>query len=379
MEFKEKVFLGFQFRSDYYDRSTLEELLVDSVVNASNELKDIGLKYVTLEPLLIDLKPSEGVTEGIIRHIDSSIFAIFEISDNNPNVMFELGNAYAKNKGLIFLKNATSKEKIPSDIIGKYIVQYGGERYPKLADLRPKITKTIRENVQNLYEQKSETWIRKVWDISGEKLMVVSGNLNGKYEVEPRDADALFESTLKLVNLYPGLKVHRYYSIDFDNKDYQNNDLLLMGGPDSNKVTKEVLEGNANSFPFEFIETDDDYEFILKDKSTSMDYKKHFNLGKITKDYGFFAKMPNPFCRGKNVILLAGIGGEGTLACSRALPSDNNWLFNYYHENFSCLDNKQYFTFICEANVEGTNVKGRILKDSIHYFDIEESKAWKKL
>ena len=306
MQLSERIFLGFQFKSEYYSKSTLENLLVDSVTDASNEIAESGLDYVTLEPLLIELKPNEGVTDGILKLIDGAMFCLFEISNNNPNVMFELGNAYAKNKGLIFLKhvNSKSKNQVPTDIVGKYITYYGGQGYPSLEKMRPKITKTIKEYVLEEYAKKSETWMRKIWGIRGDNLTVVSGNLFGRYEVEPKDADALFDSTIGLINLYPGVKVKRIYSIDFQERGFLNNDLLVIGGPDSNKVTQKILEGLGESFPFTYEEYDEPFDFILRDKTSGLEFKKKLEGNIVKSDYGFFLKTRNPLSPDRNVLVL---------------------------------------------------------------------------
>lgn len=381
MKLIETVFLGFQFESGFYSKSTLENLLIDAVTEASKEIKKIGLDYVDLKPQLIDLKPSEGVTDGIIKFIEKSIFCLFEISDNNPNVMFELGNAYAKNKGLIFLKHieSTSTKQVPSDIIGKFILYYGGGDYPDLEKMRPKIVESIRDYVIDVYNKKSETWMRRIWDIKGDNLVVVSGNLFSKYIVEPRDADAMFASTLKLVNLYPGLKVKRFYSKDFPEKSFQGNDLLVVGGPDSNKITKKILEGLDPTFPFSYEETDEPYDFVLKDRSSLREFKKRFDGKDLKSDYGFFLKVPNPYASERNILLITGIGGEGTFACSQALPfGDDEFLFDYYYNNFSKLSEKRYFCFVTEALVKTTTVEGRVVEGTTYCMD-QSNNAWKKL
>lgn len=377
----EKVFLGFQFDSTYYSKSEIENLLVESVTEATKEIKKSGLEYVELDPQMGELKPSEGVTEGILRNIHDSIFCLFEISDNNANVMFELGNAYAKEKGLIFLKNRESDSvaKVPSDIIGKYIWYYGGDGDPSLEKLRPRITKHLKEYVIDWYNKKTETWIRKVWTIKGDRLIVVSGNLDDQYKVWPKDADALFESTLGLTNLYPGVKAKRIYSKDFTEKDYQNNDLFVVGGPDSNWVTADILEDLDPSFPFYYNEIGEPDFFELCDKNTSNKYRRTYKGKKLKTDYGFFLKVPNPYDRERNVLIISGIGDEGTFGCSKALPfDDGDFLFNYYSETFSKLSDKKIYCFITEALIQGSKITGRVVEGTTFYLN-EKTDHWEKL
>jgi|SRR5208337_3899809 len=377
----EKVFLGLQFKSKFYRKSTIETLLVDAVTDASNEIKEMGLDYVELEPILIELKPSEGVTEGILKLIDESFFCLFEISDNNPNVMFELGNAYAKKKGLIFLKHEKSAKtvKVPSDIVGKYISYYGGDQYPNLEKMRPKITQYVTEHVIEAYTKKTETWIRKIWTIKGDNLIVVSGNLNDHYEVGPKDADALFESTLGLTNLYPGVKAKRIYSMDFTEKDYHNNDLFVVGGPDSNWVTGDIFKELGSSFPFSYNEIGEPDFFELYDKNFSHKYRRVYTGKKLKTDYGFFLKVPNPYDHERNVLIISGIGDEGTFGCSKALPfDDGNFLFDYYSETFSKLYDKKYYCFITEASMQGKNIIGHVVDGTMYCLD-ENTHRWVKL
>jgi hypothetical protein len=386
MAITEKVFLGFQFDSKYYRRSDLECLLVESVTEASREIKKYGLDYVSLVPQLCDLTPAEGVTEGILDFINKSIFCLFEISDNNPNVMFELGNAYAKNKGLIFLKNSESSiyNKVPSDLIGKFVTYYGEEN-PSLQGLKPKIAGRLRDYVIEEYNKKAETWMKKIWEIRGDHLTVVSGNLFGRYEVESKDADALFDSTVGIINLYPCTKIKRIYSIDFKDEGFTDTDLLVVGGPDSNKVTQKVFESLDSSFPFDYEEVESPIDFVLKDKTNHRNFKKEWEGAEkdenLKRDYGFFMKIPNPFSVNRNILIITGIGAYGTYGCAKALPFSHEQgknLFEYYVQNFAKFAAHKYFTFVTETVVDKTKIQGRVVEGSLHYLN-QETNKWVKL
>ena len=366
----EKIFLGLQFKSQYYSKSSLENVVVDAVTAADIEIKRLGLSYVRLEPNLVEIKPAEGVTEAILKKIEESLVCIFEISDNNPNVMLELGSAYTHNKRLIILKNEESVpvSPVPSDIVGKFITYYGGVEYPSLERLKPKIAKIVSDYIIDEYNKRSEAWARKIWDIKGDRLTVASGNLHGKYEVEPLDADALLEATLFMVNLYPGLKVKRVYSLDFAESDYYGNDVLAIGGSDTNRVTAGTLKRLGIEFPYEYVNTEEPDDFILRDRKEGKDRRTARIGDAVVKDYGFFVKSPNPYsAKDRNVILVTGMQSEGTLGCVKALPAGHIDAYDIRGSPLEALLSKKHFTFVVEATIDAGQVAARILTDSIYF------------
>lgn len=59
---------------------------------------------------------SSWITEDIVNYIEMADFVITDISGNNPNVMFELGWALAKDKKPIVIRQQDDPNKVPFDV-----------------------------------------------------------------------------------------------------------------------------------------------------------------------------------------------------------------------------------------------------------------------
>jgi hypothetical protein len=120
------VFLGYQFRSYMYPQVELLNAVQQAVTLANGDLLQSGIS-LRLERV--------GAEEGI--HIQCEIcqtirraeVCLFEVSDHNPNVLFELGLAVGKE--VILLKSLKSAQ-LPSDLAGIKYLAYDPERWDVL-------------------------------------------------------------------------------------------------------------------------------------------------------------------------------------------------------------------------------------------------------
>lgn len=70
---------------------------------------------VGFKPIRVDMiNRSTNITDDIVDSIDKCRLAIVDVTDNNPNVMFELGYTLAKNKPNIIISQ--SADYLPFDI-----------------------------------------------------------------------------------------------------------------------------------------------------------------------------------------------------------------------------------------------------------------------
>jgi hypothetical protein len=100
----------------------------------------------------------------------------------------------------------------------------------------------------------------------------------------------------------------------------QGSDLILIGGPDVNAATKEV----ARRRPGRFTRSDVENDVSITDQETGEVYPKRIGHG-IRADAGVIKRMPNPLDKARQVLIIAGSFGHGTLAGAK-LCRDKDFL-----------------------------------------------------
>jgi len=115
------VFIGYQFRSKYYRQVDLLACIQVAVDLANQDLVQIHRK---LKLRRVGLEEGIHISCEICGKIKASEICIFEISDRNPNVLFELGMAAGKK--IVLLKSLQSGD-VPSDISGIKYTHYNNE------------------------------------------------------------------------------------------------------------------------------------------------------------------------------------------------------------------------------------------------------------
>jgi len=115
------VFLGYQFCSKYYRQVDLLSCIQIAVELANQDLVQIHRK---LKLRRVGLVEGIHMSCEICGKIKTSEICIFEISDRNPNVLFELGMATGKE--IVLLKSMQSGD-VPSDISGIKYTHYNNE------------------------------------------------------------------------------------------------------------------------------------------------------------------------------------------------------------------------------------------------------------
>lgn len=107
------VFVGLQFSSEHYNTLSLKEILAEALNPLNLNLFFADEHY---EPTHISCE--------ICHKIQKVSLCIFEISDGNPNVMFELGLACNQGKIAILLAKQGSRGTKISDLAGFHRIQY---------------------------------------------------------------------------------------------------------------------------------------------------------------------------------------------------------------------------------------------------------------
>ena len=97
-------------------------------------------------------------------------------------------------------------------------------------------------------------------------------------------------------------------------------DLVLIGGPDGNAVTAEMVQRIEPALTFRFPHWRE-HVVLLVDKTTGHEYHPEYDEdGRLTVDYGVVVRAPNPLADdGTEVVLLCGCWGHGTAAAAESL------------------------------------------------------------
>src|SRR5438067_7878493 len=122
-----KIYFSYAFKptQNAYTLDEFQKNLKEIVNSAKTDLGE-RVQKIRFE---LDFQLSEygGILSSeLISKIQASHICIIDISDNNSNVLYELGYIHALNKRSIIIKSTKEKEKypLPSDISGRFYLPY---------------------------------------------------------------------------------------------------------------------------------------------------------------------------------------------------------------------------------------------------------------
>jgi|GEM_PF-2994664 len=136
------IFMAMQYKS--------EQIVTDYNGALNRAVQTINSLGGSIEVEAYPIMTGKGKTVNIVNDIykkieECSIF-VADITENNPNVMYELGIAYNKKKPILIVKERGKKTRIPSDISLDYRYEFGG-----IEDFERLLTKHIQTILENDY------------------------------------------------------------------------------------------------------------------------------------------------------------------------------------------------------------------------------------
>jgi len=139
------VVFGLQYKSEYYDtdqvianiRKRFQRAV--EIYNEKQSNEEVALQFEKLTAGY-----GEHVFNAIARSIIGSDIAVFEVSDQNPNVMIELGVALTWGVRVVPLREKNSP-KLPTDISGQTWIEYEGSGEKIVDEEFPKKLKKMTE------------------------------------------------------------------------------------------------------------------------------------------------------------------------------------------------------------------------------------------
>lgn len=332
-----KVFLGYQFKSPHYKTQLLEQVVQSAVEEAK---KILNRKYSDID-LELKLRGRQGrpLNREILRMVKNSAVTIFELSNKNMNVYFELGLATAIRSSTPFLIIERSRNK--GKFVGSDIRDLIREPYSKkdIVKLRNQIKDHIVQEIKGIIYRKNQedAWVnlRRIWggDVRKDKIIIVCGELTGTFKPKQAnrksheyvnlaryaDQDALVETLKLLPKFFPDTEVEYYTSKELPQSKLRSN-LIVIGGPDFNQITKELIDNI--SFPFQY--RTHGFETYFYDKVNKLRFEIKERRGQIIEDYGLFAHFSNPLTSNTSIIMIGGLQTFGVLGAIKAFAMNSN-------------------------------------------------------
>lgn len=104
-----------------------------------------AVKQASLEPYRVDRDPSASIPiEQIEKGIRGASMCLADITEDNPNVWFELGFAIAERKEVVLVCSDRRTTAFPFDVQHRHIIKYKTESTSDFKDLEQKITARIQ-------------------------------------------------------------------------------------------------------------------------------------------------------------------------------------------------------------------------------------------
>src|SRR5947209_1913153 len=113
--------LAYQFSSSRMSRVQLRSEIVSGAEDAEAQLSQDSAGHIIFEHNFLELRSGESLNQQIRDFIDNSDICIFELSELNNNVFYEMGYAAGREKVSIYLLNSDIDiNRLPSDISGLF-------------------------------------------------------------------------------------------------------------------------------------------------------------------------------------------------------------------------------------------------------------------
>ena len=132
----------YQFESEYYDKVKLNACVAKAVDQVDSNSPDINIVY---DPITEAIS-SDTLLENVTKTIEKSHIVIFEISDSNSNVIYELGLSNGLKKTIIILREESCSTRPPTDINSFLYINYSKN---KLESFQYTLAERIKDLIDN--------------------------------------------------------------------------------------------------------------------------------------------------------------------------------------------------------------------------------------
>lgn len=318
------VFCGYQFDSAHFGRAEFLALLQDAVSIAEKDLTaTIGPIALKLEHVADCGQPLNGQIMRIVRNAHAGVF---ELSDSNPNVYFELGLGLASRlKRPLLLHNSKAASPVASDVRDLVRRKYeNGKLHQILGTVAQSIRSQLELFVRSRQRHDRSSQLSALWNLPDkpDSVLIVCPQLPRRYQ--PRysgphsppfinleragDLDAFAEILTLLPAIAPGCKV-KYLTWRKARREELRGHLIVVGGPDYNGILREFTK--LIDLPYKF-GTRSGRRCIVEQKGSCI-FPLERSTSTVTRDYGLFCRVRNPLNPEATAVLVGGIETYGVL------------------------------------------------------------------
>ena len=312
------AFIGYQIDSEYHEEG---------------EIEDLGEKleqYLSERNIVLDLDygtfiPGRSVLNQVSESIQNADVCIFDISENNANVLFESGYALGNEKNIILMKNEKSSESgisPPTDLSGYIHTRYEDG---KLVDQVDEIGSAIYDFVQSSHPV--QFYLRSLWGLGGVGNTVIAcsripaDESDAEFEeyIKHRqygDLDALISLRETLHRLYPEMSIQTTTAVSRSELPdiLESSNLIILGGLDLNPVFIDFERWS----PFSYDYGDSEEDIYLRDGINNERLRFEFeDSTQRASDYGFFVKRSLDGSNRRKLIIIGGCHTWGVLGAAR--------------------------------------------------------------
>ena len=154
--------MAYQFHHSKLARIDREYSMTQAIAKVNEFMRESGLPGSAIWDSL-DLDSWHSVGAQVLSSINTSAIFLADISELNPNVLFELGFAVGVRERVstfnvhLLAHESLDIRSLPSDILGKYVVRYTGENFQAI------VAHLLRDSVARMASELSTTAAEFAW------------------------------------------------------------------------------------------------------------------------------------------------------------------------------------------------------------------------
>jgi|GEM_PF-1983803 len=192
------------------------------------------------------------------------------------------------------------------------------------------------------------------------------------------DPDTLDLVTTHLARKFPHLSINDF-TCSAPPKNLYSYDLICIGGPGWNTLTRDLID--IYNIPLQYGDYSEGKEdFYIKNTLTNKEYRTQYSSsGRIIKDIGIFAKLPQFGNESKSVYLINGIQTFGVLGTAHSFIDTN-----FREKNISIIERNvnetsDFYLLIFELSILESDVIPSIINEKLIFnYSIDKNEFYKK-